>query len=144
MYIWIVKILTPQSCPILCNLTDYIYPSDSSVPGIFQARILEWVSHSLLQGIFLTQRSNLGLLHHRQSLYHLSHQGSQCMCNFISYSLGKIKSCDHTQLWRKLKHVVAGYLVPYKPQSCDYGWRPWLLLDCLLSLSHFHSEMKCC
>ena len=30
----------------------------------------------LLQGIFLTQRSNLGLLHCRQILYHLSHQGS--------------------------------------------------------------------
>ena len=32
--------------------------------------------HSLLQGIFLTQGSNLGLLHCRQILYHLSHQGS--------------------------------------------------------------------
>ena len=31
-------------------------------------------SHSLLQGIFLTQGSNLGLLHCRQILYHLSHQ----------------------------------------------------------------------
>ena len=33
-------------------------------------------SHSLLQGIFLTQGWNLGLLHCRQILYHLSHQGS--------------------------------------------------------------------
>ena len=33
-------------------------------------------SHSLLQGIFLTQGSNAGLLHSRQILYHLSHQGS--------------------------------------------------------------------
>ena len=32
--------------------------------------------HSLLQGIFLTQGSNLGLLHCRQILYCLSHQGS--------------------------------------------------------------------
>ena len=32
--------------------------------------------HSLLQGIFLTQRSNPGLLHCRQILYYLSHQGS--------------------------------------------------------------------
>ena len=31
-------------------------------------------SHSLLQGIFLTQGLNLGLLHYRQILYHLSHQ----------------------------------------------------------------------
>ena len=32
---------------------------------------------SLLQGIFTTQGSNLGLLHCKQVLYHLSHQGSQ-------------------------------------------------------------------
>ena len=31
--------------------------------------------YSLLQGTFLTQGSNLGLLHCRQILYHLSHQG---------------------------------------------------------------------
>ena len=30
----------------------------------------------LLQGIFLTQESNPGLPHFRQTLYHLSHQGS--------------------------------------------------------------------
>ena len=31
-------------------------------------------SHSLLQGIFLSQESNLGLPHSRQIPYHLSHQ----------------------------------------------------------------------
>ena len=33
-------------------------------------------SHSLMQGIFLTQGSNLGLLHCRQILYCLNHHGS--------------------------------------------------------------------
>ena len=32
--------------------------------------------HFLLQGILLAQASNLGLLHCRQILYRLSHQGS--------------------------------------------------------------------
>ena len=32
--------------------------------------------HFFLQGIFLSQGLNLGLLHHKQILYHLSHQGS--------------------------------------------------------------------
>jgi len=36
-------------------------------------------SHSLLQGIFPTQALNLGLLHCRWILYHLSHQGSPCL-----------------------------------------------------------------
>ena len=38
----------------LCNPMDYS-PPDSSVHGIFQARILEWGCHLLLQGSFLTQ-----------------------------------------------------------------------------------------
>ena len=38
-----------------------------------------WKScHFLLQGIFLTQRLNLGLLHFRQIPYHLSHYSIQC------------------------------------------------------------------
>ena len=35
----------------------------SSVHGILQARILEWVAISFSRGIFLTQGSNLHLLH---------------------------------------------------------------------------------
>ena len=35
--------------------------------------------HFLLQGIFPTQGSNPGLLHCRQTLYHLSHQGNHVM-----------------------------------------------------------------
>ena len=34
-----------QSCPTLCDPIDGS-PSGSSVPGIFQARILEWVAIS--------------------------------------------------------------------------------------------------
>ena len=32
-----------QSCPTLCNPMDFSLP-DSSVHGIFQARVLEWVA----------------------------------------------------------------------------------------------------
>ena len=46
---------------------------DYTVHGILQARILEWVDFSLLQGIFPTQRSNPGFPHYRQILYQLSH-----------------------------------------------------------------------
>ena len=47
-----------------------------SVHEIFQARIPEWVSHFLLQGIFPTQELNPGLLHCRQILYQLSYKES--------------------------------------------------------------------
>jgi len=50
---------------------------DLTAHGILQARILEWVVIlSLLQEIFTTQGLNSGLLHCRQILYHLSHQGN--------------------------------------------------------------------
>ena len=47
----------------------------STVHGLLQARILEWVANSLLQGIFPTQGLNPSLLHCSQILCHLSHQG---------------------------------------------------------------------
>ena len=109
------RLCCAQSCPTLCDPMDCSLPG-SSVLGILQTRILEWVampssrgsnpnpgikpmspalqvdsllfeppekpkntgvgSLSLLQGIFLTQESNWGLLHCRQILYQLSYQGS--------------------------------------------------------------------
>ena len=65
--------LVAQSCPTLCDPVDCSLPG-SSVHGILQARSV--CCHSLLQGIFPTLGSNPGLLHCRQILYHLSHQGS--------------------------------------------------------------------
>ena len=68
---WVSEVT--QSCPTLCDSMDCSLPR-SSVHGIFQARVLEWVCHFLLQGIFLIQGSKLGLL---QMLYSLSHGSSE-------------------------------------------------------------------
>ena len=48
----------------------------SSVHGTFPGRNTGVKGHSLLQGVFLTQGSNPGLLHCGWILYRLSHQGS--------------------------------------------------------------------
>ena len=64
-----------RSCRILCNPMNCSL-SGSSVHGIFQARVLEWVAISFSRVIFPTQGLNPGLLHRRQMLYRLSHQGS--------------------------------------------------------------------
>ena len=72
------EVLVAQLCPTLCDPMDYNL-TGSSVHGVLQARILEWVAIFLLQGIFSTQGSNLHtlcLLCCRQILYLLSHQGS--------------------------------------------------------------------
>ena len=54
--------------------------------------------HFLLQGIFLTQRWNPGLLHYRQSPYQLSYKGSQshihCVTNYPDGSAGKESACN--------------------------------------------------
>ena len=49
----------------LTLFSDYMITSKNTGVG----------SHSVLQGIFLTQGSNPGLPHYRQILYHMSHQG---------------------------------------------------------------------
>ena len=63
-----------KSRPTLCDPMDCSLPG-SSVHGILQARILEWVAISFSRGSSRTQGSNSGLLHCGQSVYHLSHQG---------------------------------------------------------------------
>jgi len=71
---WVVA----QSCAPLCDPLD-CSPPGSSVQGISQARLLEWVAIFLLQGISPAQRLNpclLCILHCRLSLYLLSHWGS--------------------------------------------------------------------
>ena len=56
----------------LPNLLDF--NRGSSVHGLLQARILEWVAIPFSRGIFPTKGSNPGLLHCRQILYHVNHQ----------------------------------------------------------------------
>ena len=58
-----------ESCPSLCDTMD-CSPPGSSVHGILQARILEWVAISYSRGIFTIQGSNPHLLLGRQILYH--------------------------------------------------------------------------
>ena len=48
----------------------------SSIYGIFQTGILEWVANSLLQGIFQTQETNPRLPHGQADSLPLSHLGS--------------------------------------------------------------------
>ena len=53
-----------------------LYPARRLCPWSSPSKNTGVGCHFLLQGIFLTQELNLGLLHYRQILYHLSHQGN--------------------------------------------------------------------
>ena len=66
--------------------------------------------HTLVQGIFPIQGSNLGLPHCRRILYFLSHQGSPyiCVCVYISTSF---------LLIRNSQHVVSELAAPVSPEK---------------------------
>ena len=49
LYTWTVKALVAQLCPTLCDHMD-CSPPGSSVHGILQARVLEWVAISFSRG----------------------------------------------------------------------------------------------
>ena len=66
-----VCMLVTQQCPTICGAIV--------CPWYFLGKNTGMGSHSLLQGIFLTQGLNPGLPHRRQILYHLRYLGSWCL-----------------------------------------------------------------
>ena len=68
-------LLVTQSCPTLCDSVDCSLPG-SSVHRDSPGKNTRVGCHALLQGIFPTQGLNPGLLHYKQILYCLSHEGS--------------------------------------------------------------------
>ena len=71
----VYEVLVTQSFPTLCNPMDYS-PPGFSIHGSSPGKNSGVGCHALLHCFFPTQESNPGLLHCRQILYHLSHQGN--------------------------------------------------------------------
>ena len=86
LLLWRMKVLVTQLCVTLCGPITCTCNSPDKNTGMG--------CHSLLQGIFLIQGSDLGLLHCMQILYHLNYQGS----------LRKI-AMTHLVKWKSLSHV---------------------------------------
>ena len=87
------KAKVTQSCLTYYNPMDYTYsPWNSS------GQNTEVGSLSLLQSIFPTQGSNLGLPHGRQTLYQLSHKGSPIILEWVAYAFSSRSSwpCNQT------------------------------------------------
>ena len=87
-------------------------------PWDFQGKSTGVGCHFLLRGIFPTQGSNPGLSHCRQTLYHLSHQGSPINPKaHLLISSGWALGIQHVywqERWCELPHVqtAAGALAP--------------------------------
>ena len=73
-----------QSSSTLWDPTD-CSPPGSSVHGDSPGHSTGVGCHALLQGIFLTQGLNRGLPYCRRILYHLSHQGSPRILDWVAY-----------------------------------------------------------
>ena len=127
------EVKVAQSCPTLCDPMDY------TVHGILQARILEWVGLSLLQGIFPTRVLNPGLPHCRWILYQLSHdvrakllQSYPTLCKSMNCSLPG--SSVHGSLQARILEWVA---ISSCKGSSDSGIEPMSLMSPALAGGFF-------
>ena len=92
-----VLCLVTQSFPTLFDPTGYS-PPGSSVHGDSPGKNTRVGCHALLQEIFPNQGSNAGLPHCRWLLYHLSHQGSPRILEWVAYPFfrGSLQSRNQT------------------------------------------------
>ena len=81
-----VKVLVAQSCLILCDPMDWQEPARLFCPWNTPGKNTGVGSHSFLQGIFPTQRSNPGLPPCRQILYHLRDEQNIRIIFLLRYS----------------------------------------------------------
>ena len=102
-----VLCLVTQFFPTLCDAMDCI-PPGSSVHGDSPGKNSGVGSLSLFQGIFLTQELNQGLLHCRQILYQLSHQGSTRILEWVAYPFSRGTSWPRN--WTVVSCIVADSL----------------------------------
>ena len=103
-----------QSWSTLCDPMDCSLPG-SSIHGISQARILEWVAISFSKGSSRPRDQN-GLPHCRQILHHLSHQGSpelpqpSCLpCEDTKNPELRLIRCEHPSMAAALKFIIRSY-----------------------------------
>ena len=104
MHMWVLR--SPcMHVYVVSYVWLFVTPMDCSSPGssvqrIFPGKNTEVGCHSLLLGIFLTQGSNPGLPHCRWILYHLRHQGSPRILEWVTipFSKGSSQPRDQTHV----------------------------------------------
>ena len=107
------------NCSVVSNSVDPMdcSPLGSSVHGILQARIL-MSCHALFQGIIPTQGSNPGFPHCRHILYHLSHQGSSRILEWVAYSFSRGSSRPRNQT--SISHIVRGFFTSWPTKEAQF------------------------
>ena len=87
LYFYTLLLMTVCMCESHSVMSNSLWPRRLYSPWNSPGQNTGVGSLSLLKGIFPTQGSNPGLPHCRQILYHLSHQGSPRILEWVSLSL---------------------------------------------------------
>ena len=109
---------------VLVKVSDSLHPYGLLCPWISPGTHTGVGCHSLLQGIFPTQRLNLDFLHCRKVLYHLSHQGRPIA------------------LVLKSKFLLMAYMAIYELTPSGY-FLDFISCDCELSSPHTATMVFC-
>ena len=106
-------------------------PSGSSVHGIFQARILEWVAISSSRGSS-QPRNQTQILHCRQILYHVRYPGkNQIPYDYTVEVTIRFKELDLVdrvpeELWTEVHNIVQGVVFKTTPKKKKCYKTKWL------------------
>ena len=140
----LVLFLVAKLCPTLCDPMCYSVPG-SSVLGISQVRILEWVPISFSRGSSQSRESNPHLLHLEANSLPLSHQGSPVSSHYKLTFVRVFRNCSRVVeiilhsclivlLWTKLVEmmefqlsclikILKGYAVKVLYSICQQIWK---------------------
>ena len=114
---------------VVCNsLWLHRLQPGSSVHGDSPGKNTGVGCHTLLQRIFPTQGLNLGLPHFRQFLYHLSHQGSPRILEWVTYPFSRGSSRPRNQT--RVSRIAEGFFTSWATREarvCVCVYRDLLL-----------------
>ena len=109
--------LVAWSCPTLCNPMD-CSPPGSSVHGDSQGKNTGVGCHALLKGIFLTRGLNPGLLHCRQIVQCLSHQGNPWILEWVACPFSRGTSLPRN--WTRVSCIAGGFFTNWATREAPY------------------------
>ena len=113
-------------------VSDSATPPGSSVHSNSPGKNIRVGFHAFLQVIFPTQGLNQGLLHCRQILNHLSHQGSSRILEWVVYPFSRGSSLPGNQI--RVSCIAGGFFTSWATrEACIYVYLSHILFLMVIS-----------
>ena len=109
-------------------VSDSLWPHGINSPWNSPGQNAGVSNHSLLQGIFPTLGSNPGLLHCRQILYQVSHQGSPRILEWVAYPFSRGSSWPRN--WPGVSCIAGGFFTSWATRKAHF--LQWFLSKTIL------------